>query len=502
MPAIAFSADGRLLAAAQSNGTVRVWEADGWRPLASPLTTRGNLGTLTDVMSVGFSSDGSFLAAGGDDGSIHVWGLKSAEFHALDPPLSGHSNPVHVVAFKPNSRTLASASYDQTVRLWDVSTEIQGESMESRLVAPGAATFADVFGIAFSPDGHQFAAGYCGGQSTGSAVIDCERGSVATWDMTTHQRVGVQLPGPVAEDDHSRRQSMSSVAYSPDGSMLAAGDFGGAVYLWDTTDRRFLGPLPREPGAGQVLALVFSPDGALLAASEMNGQIALWDVPTRQPLPSLVGPVQGLSGLTFSPDGQLLAVGGADGAVHFWDAHSREPSGPPLQGPSGPTDRVLNGIAFSRDGQLLAGAGGDGLLYVWEMSTRQPVVPAFHFPLGYRREALHGVAFSPDGRLLATYASSAGLLLWDVATRQPWNVLSPSESLASVSPYTLAFSPDGTLVAAGTSVWDISLSTWESRACHVAGRNLTHVEWNSYIGEDTAYHRTCADLPEGRAPSE
>jgi WD40 repeat protein len=505
-PGIAFSEDGRLLAAAQTNGTVRVWEVEDWRPLASPLATQQGLSSLTDVVSLGFSSDGSLLAAGGEDGTVHVWGLSSEQLHTLDPALSGHGNPVHVVAFAPRSNTLASAGQDWTVRLWDLSHATQ---LESPLVAPGIATFQGLFGIAFSPDSHHFAASYCGEQSTGGDVAYCERGLVATWDLATNQRVGVQLQGPVP-DGNLRSEPMSSVAYSPDGRLLAAGDFGGVVYLWNLANRQFLGSLDPEPEVRGLLALAFSPDGALIAASEPNGHIALWDVPSRLRLASLVGPEVGVSGLAFSPDGQLLAVGGADGAIHIWDARNREPSGQPLQGPTGlgrePGDGALNGIAFSHDGQLLAGAGGDGVPYVWAVSTRQPVDPPFHFPLGYTREALQAVAFSPDGRLLATYDRHAHLLLWDVASRQPWTdmllhppeqqALFPGQSSAPNSPQSIAFSPDGNLLAVGTEVWDVSLTSWEAKACYIAGRNMTRVEWNSYMGEDTAYHRTCPDLPD------
>ena len=120
----------------------------------------------------------------------------------------------------------------------------------------------------------------------------------------------------------TRRSGRNGVAFSPDGALLATGQAGGAVQLWNLATRQAAGaPLPADP-SGSVNGVAFSPDGRLLAAAYADGYVRLWNPITGQavggPLQAYAGPVAAVTGVAFSPDGKLLASADGDGTVRLW----------------------------------------------------------------------------------------------------------------------------------------------------------------------------------------
>ncbi|HJY79653.1 MAG TPA: hypothetical protein VKK81_01010, partial [Candidatus Binatia bacterium] len=124
-------------------------------------------------------------------------------------------------------------------------------------------------------------------------------------------------------------------------------------------------------------------------------------------------------------------------------------------------------------------------------------------PLTGHSGTVQSVAFSPDGKTLASGGCGDSsceedkILLWDVASRQP---LSPPLTGHTHRVYSVAFSPDGKTLASGSNdktiiLWDVSLESWQDRACRIANRNLTRAEWEQYIGDIEPYHATCAEFP-------
>jgi hypothetical protein len=190
---------------------------------------------------------GKTLASASADETVRLWDL--ATRRPLGEPLQGHTDYVLSVAFSPDGKTLASASWDKTVRLWDVDRHRPlGEPLRGHM--------APVEGVAFSPDGKTLA----------SASADK---TVRLWDLATRRPFGEPLQGHIA--------SVWSVAFSPDGKTLASASWDNMVRLWDVATRRPLGE-PLQGHTEYVLSVAFSPDGKTLASASEDNTVRLWDV--------------------------------------------------------------------------------------------------------------------------------------------------------------------------------------------------------------------------------
>jgi DNA-binding beta-propeller fold protein YncE/tRNA A-37 threonylcarbamoyl transferase component Bud32 len=284
---VAFSPDGRRLASASLDGTVRVWDTATGQPV---LTLKRH----TDgVNGVAFSPDGKHLASASRDQTVKVWDAATGQ-EILS--LKGHTRQVTGVAFSPVDRRLASASQDGTVRVWDLATR------QKRLTFQGHTRGA--WGVAFSPDGKQLA----------SASFD---GTVRVWDATG--RVIRTLKG---HTDWALGVPFSP-AFSPDGRRLASASRDNTVKVWDAATGQETLSLPGH--TGWVYGVAFSPDGRRLASASQDGTVRLWDAATGQEVLCLKGHKNAVWGVAFSPDGKQLASASLDQTVKVWDATDLTP---------------------------------------------------------------------------------------------------------------------------------------------------------------------------------
>lgn len=283
---------------------------------------------------------------------------------------------VFSVAYSPDGQRIATGSGDNTVRQWDAVT---GEEIG----APFTLHENQVVSVAYSPDGRRIASGSADN-------------TVRLWNSATGEQIW----------EGKQDLAVTVVAFSPDGRRVASGGADSTVRLWDATTGRSIWQSAHD---GPVSQLAFSPDGARLVAGSYNNTARVWDAGTGtevgEPIRGHNAPVFGVA---YSPDGTYIATGSLDGSVRLWDAGTRRPIGQPLSGA-----RVTK-VAFSPDGHRIATASADGGIDLWDVGTGQLIGE-----LSGHRASVEYVAFSPDNRRLVSGGDDKTIRIWDVHSWQP-----------------------------------------------------------------------------------
>ena len=285
---------------------------------------------------------------------------------------------------------------------------------------------AGVMSIAFSPDGSRIAA----------TSID---GITRMWDAATGQEL-LTLQG------HS--DAVWSVAFNADGSQLVTAGADTNVIIWDTATGEKIATFSGHTES--VSRAVFSPvaNDARVATASEDGTTRIWDVKTGRELLKVTDGSGIFNTVAFSPDGTRIATGQTEGITKVWDAESGEE----VLVLSGHTDNVL-AVAFNLDSTRLATGGFDGTVRVWDAATGDSLLTI----TGHHDHAIYSLAFSPDGSHLATSSSDNTVKLWNVATGGESFTLAGHTGFV----FGVAFSPDGARLATasmdGTArVWDLA----------------------------------------------
>jgi WD40 repeat protein/tRNA A-37 threonylcarbamoyl transferase component Bud32 len=435
---LAFGNDpsGQLLAAAYFDNRVDVWNIPDE---AVYCRLRGHTGYLT---SVAFQpEDDRRLVSAGEDRAIHVWDLPSGR-PVLQLP--GHLDNCAGLAFSPNGRQLASASYDQTIRLWDASNLAADERQERHVFELDH----EVWCVAFSPDGRRVAAA---GEGPNLQLWDPATGSSLRAFRSTFTGV------------------VFSVAFSPDGRRLAGAGFdAGAppcvVKVLDLEN----GACLREHREGQeIFAVAFSPNGKHLAVGLGDGSIKLINADAGRPA-VLLGkhdrPIA-YGGLAFRPDGRRLVSASLDGTLRIWNMPEVAPvgrGGRQLQAASwgeqlhcqmssSKPGIAFWSVAYSADGQQVIGGDKDGQMMVWNAETGALV----HTIADAARGAFLSVSLSADNRWMVTGSEDCALRIYDERRLRCLRTLKghtgPIHCLAASNRYVATGSRDKTV-----RIWDLS----------------------------------------------
>ena len=385
-----------------------------------------NTGHSHEVSSLTFSPDGTKLASGSYDNTVKLWDVRTGE---CIQTLAEHKSAVTSVAFSPDGSKLASGSYDDTVKLWDART---GGCIQTLAGHKSAVT-----SVAFSPDGSKLASG---------SYDD----TVKLWDART---------GGCIQTLAGHKSGVTSVAFSPDGSKLASGSRDNTVKLWDV---RTGGCIQTLAGHGStVYSVAFSPDGSKLASGSDDRTVKLWDVRTGGCIQTLAGHGFTVTSVAFSPDGSKLASGSRDNTVKLWDART----GGCIQTLAGHEFWVTS-VAFSPDGSKLASGSFDKTVKLWDVRTGGCIqtLPGH----GY---TVTSVAFSPDGSKLASGSDDRLVKLWDVRTGGCIQTLAGHGYTVT----SVAFSPDGSKLASGSD--DDTVKLWDVRTGGCIQTLAGHGSW-------------------------
>jgi WD40 repeat protein len=466
-----FSENGRLLATAGREGTVRLWTPAG-RPLRTFQTTGG-------VLDLALSSDSRVLVATSEAGRVYAWRLGGSS----EPRVFPESKPARRVAVSPDGRYVVTGGADRFARVYDL--EAAGRRPLHELRHGGT-----VLCLAFGPRQEMLATGSADssartwdlvqgklalrltgahgpvvdvtvsrrGRLVGAASAD---GTARVWDVDTPP-----LGGLVALVGHAN--VLTDIAFSPDGLYLATSGRDGIARIWKT-DGSLQGVLRGEGSA--IRGATFNPAGTRVLTYAEGGSVRIWDPGLDPELPILGRhrrPVETLdlvSGLaltssqdrtvriwgldepgrrvlphpapvndaTFSEDGRLVVTASADRAARLWVATGtlRET----LRHPA-----AVNAAIFSPDARLIATAGDDGYVRLWHSRDGRTESSLRH------ARAVDRLAFSPDGDRLAAAARGGAVRIWQLGEESPEHALKAHKGRIAA----IAFSPDGSrLVTAG-----------------------------------------------------
>jgi WD40 repeat protein len=277
---------------------------------------------------------------------------------------------------------------------------------------------------------------------------------------------------------------VSRVAFSQDGSRIAAGGINGSTHVWAIASTG--SPARSLPGhADAVSALAFSPDGVWLASGANDGSVKIRDFTATSSAHdssftytnAITGKPQPVAALAFSSDGALLSASSYRD-ITLWNVNDGEAAGPSLKGHAG----WIYANAFRLVDHALTSGGDEGAVYMWDSDTGRLTDRL----IGGGSDTILAIAVSSDARLLAAGTSGGEVELWDVTAASP--VFLGNLPAAENGVRSLAFSADGRWLTATDQVgvvsrWDISESSWRQHACSLANRNLTLEEWRKYIGD-------------------
>lgn len=276
--------------------------------------------------------------------------------------LTSHTDAVRAIAISPDSRILASASFDKTIKIWNLKT---GEAIgnltgKSKLNA-----------IAISPDGQMIIGG--GDDST-----------IKIWNLATAESTAL-----TGHSDWIR-----CIAISPDGQTLASGSRDETIKIWNLQTRSVLRTLTGHDGT--VLAIAISPDGQTLASGSADKTIKLWNLQTGQLLHTLTQHSDLIWSVTISPDGQTLASGSRDNTIKLWNMNTGELHNTFL----GHSEAVWS-VDISPDGQTLVSGSGDKTIKLWKLITGELLCT-----LTEHSNEVYDVAFSPADNSLSQSVGS------------------------------------------------------------------------------------------------
>lgn len=279
--------------------------------------------------------------------------------------------------------------------------------------------------IDFSPDGASLVTSYGGWDAD-------EGGEIRIWDVTTGDMKWVA----------SQPRGLRASAWSPGGTLVACGSYGGSVGLFDTKSGEQ--KLEVTTGGDSVELVQITPDEQFVIAGTTDGVVWIWEIATGKEFNVIPTHNKNIWGMRLSSDGKTLATAGPDRTARVTDLET----GKQLYRFEHPA--VAMGVAFTPDGRHLVSGCHDSEIRVWELDAGQ-----LARTISGHRGSVNDFDFSPDGKLLASSSSDRTVRVWEFETGQLLASLRGHRQAI----YDVRFSPDGTLIA--SSGWDAAIKIWD-----------------------------------------
>ncbi|HEX4613049.1 MAG TPA: protein kinase [Urbifossiella sp.] len=519
----------RLLEA--SHPDHRGWE---WRHFMTRLDgARAVLRHDAPVWYVSYNRDGTRLATSSKDGRLRVWdtatGRELFQKHLADQKGAGRYGMIELL---PDDRVVFVGA-GGTSRIWqplapstpDVVTPVEGRYIPK--LSPGRAYAAwsslsggkawlwdvrngrapvrlpdtPVSAVAFGRDDRLLAMTVEGNEIV---IWDLARGAVVqrfgrnpVWHnfLAVHPRADLVVAASLHPECELRlwtvggelirrqavhRNTVTSLAFSPDGSRLASSSLDQTIGLWHGNT---LQPVTLLRGhTGKVIQVLFSPDGTRLVSMSEDLSLRVWDAAGGEPVAVLQGHTELVNWIAVSPSGDTIASAANDGTVRLWDPEPRNT----LRGHT----KYVYDVCFSPDGARLASAAWDGTVRLWDATTHKALTPPLEQETGPAR-VVQSVAWSRDGGLLAVAARDRFVHIWDAKEGKKLRTLDVATSHWKAD-IRAAFNPDASLLATGSDEGLVRL--WNP----TTGEKLAEWDGRHGISADDAFTSDVAFSPDGR----
>jgi len=424
---VAFLSNGKKAVTGTHNGTIRIWNLETGDIVRTISNTKGKL------FRIKISPNGKKLVTAGSDWTAKILDIETGKVLRI---LKGHSDSVFSAKFSSDGKKIITASGDSTAKIWNVfkdSDVIKFKEHDKGISSVG-----------FSPDGMMF-------------LTASHDNSIQIWDYKTGEKL---------QTLSNHRGGISSAVFSPDSKVVLSGDWGnlkengykeGTAYLWDIQSGNEIARF--EGHIGGVSSVAFSPDGEKILAGQWGieqnsgykyGVARLWDSRTGEEIRVLDGHSSWVSGVAFSPDGNMAITGSGDRTVKLWDLTSGEE----MRTFTG-HQHWVSSVTFSPDGLyiLTSGENWDKSTRLWERSSGK-LIRIF---TGHRF-GIVSAKFSPDGKRILTGSRDHTAKIWDTETGK--ELISLNHHSEGI--YDVAFSPDGRLIITGSL--DQTAIIWPAKA--------------------------------------
>jgi WD40 repeat protein len=377
---ISFSPDGQVLASADSSGTVKLWQFDGDKfnpdPIYQIKAHDQVKGEDQEIHKINFSPDGKFLATASIDNTAKLWRFDGQKIEFLRT-LKGHTDSLWDVTFSPDSRTIATASSDNNAKLWN----LEGKEIKTL-------------------SGHKqgvLSASFATYEQNKELVVATasDDNTIKLWNLKGEEII--TLTGHI--------NGVWRASFSPNGKFLATASRDKTVKLWNLNPQSLFGHTL------DVFQVKFSPDGKILATASKDGTVKLWsfdpqDIRYIHYLKTLKLHDNFVTAVSFSPDGSTIATASADTTAKIWNLDGKLLKS--LDGNQEDPNLWMWDVSFSLDGRTIATASSDKTAKLWTFNKELPIFTINH------DATVRSLSFSRDGKILATGSRDKIVKLWSL----------------------------------------------------------------------------------------